>query len=81
MYDRLTRVVATVGSGLGDLIFSGWLIDFKTAGDNDADGEQVCSGTFTTFEQTMRALKIVKETQNIFEINTHSNIADSIEPS
>ena len=37
--------------------------------------------TFTTFEQTMRALKIVKETQNIFEINTHSNIADSIEPS
>ena len=44
MYDRLTRVVATVGSGLGDLIFSIWLIDFKTAGNYEADGEQVCSG-------------------------------------
>ena len=49
MYDRLTRVVATVGSGLGDLIFSGWLIDFKTAGDDDADGEQVCSGNLYDF--------------------------------
>ena len=44
MYDRLTRVVATVGSGLGDLIFPGLLIDFKTIGNDDADGEQVCSG-------------------------------------
>ena len=49
MYDRLTRVVATVGSGLGDLIFSGWLSDFKTAGDDDADREQVCSGNLYDF--------------------------------
>ena len=33
-----------MGSCLGDLIFPGLLIDFKTAGDDDDDGEQVCSG-------------------------------------
>ena len=47
MYDRLTGVVATVGSGLGDLIFSGLLIDFNTSGDYDA--EQVCSGNLYDF--------------------------------
>ena len=44
-------------------------------------GSKFVQATFTTFEKTMGALKIVKEALNIFESNTHSNIADSIEPS
>ena len=40
-----------------------------------------CMFVQATYEKTMRALRIVKETLNIFESNTHSNIADSIEPS
>ena len=44
-------------------------------------GSKFVQATFTTLEKTMRALKIVKEALNIFESNTHSNIADSIEPS
>ena len=48
MYDRLTRVVATLGSGLGRLHIHRFA-DFKTVGNDDADGEQVCSGNLYDF--------------------------------
>ena len=38
-----------MGSGLGDLIFPVLLIDFKTAGNDDAYWEQVCSGNLYDF--------------------------------